>query len=291
MIRAGYVALIGKPNVGKSTLLNALVGQKISIVSAKPQTTRRRILGVMHGDGFQIAFLDTPGVHEAHTTLGKHMIDQARDALGSVDLALVVCDVSRKPDEGDQRIATMVVGHVPVLLALNKMDKLPPELVVPHVESYHKLFGTEKSMMTTATTKINLDKLAKLVADELPLGDPLFDEDTVTDAPLRFLAAELIREKVLQATKQEVPHATGVIVTDWVEENGRTSIRADIIVEKPGQKAIIIGKGGQFLKQVGTAARLEIEALTGTHVFLELYVKVREGWRMNPRLVREIQEG
>jgi GTP-binding protein Era len=288
--RAGYIAMIGKPNVGKSTLLNALIGHKLSIVSSKPQTTRRKLLGVMHGDGFQIAFIDTPGVHDAHTTLGRHMIDEAREALGAVDLALVVCDASKRPDESDQRIAQMVVGQLPIYLCLNKMDKLRPEMVVDHVEAYQKLFKTEANMLTIATQGVNLEKLVAELVERLPEQEPMFDEDTFTDAPMRFLAAELIREKVLVATKQEVPHATAVVVTDWQDGKDLVEIRAEIVVEKSGQKAIIIGKKGQFLKQIGMAARQEIEEMVGKKVFLDLYVKVREDWRMNPRLVRELQD-
>jgi len=290
MYKAGYVAMIGKPNVGKSTLLNALVGQKVSIVSSKPQTTRRKVLGVMHGDGFQIAFIDTPGVHDAHTTLGKVMVDEARDALGSADFALVVCDASKRPDEADTRIAQMVVGQIPIFLVLNKMDKLRPEMVVTHVEAYQHLFKTEDYMLTTATQGVNLDKLTDEIVARLPESEPLYDEDTFTDSPMRFIAAELIREKVLLATKQEVPHATAVVVTEWLEEDGRVEIRAEIVVEKQGQKAIIIGKKGQFLKEIGTQARHEIEAMIEKPVYLDLFVKVREDWRMNPRLVRELQD-
>ncbi len=290
MFKAGYVAMIGKPNVGKSTLLNALVGQKVSIVSAKPQTTRRKMLGVMHGDGFQIAFIDTPGVHDPHTTLGKHMVDEAREALSGVELALIVCDCSKRPEEADTRIAQMVVGQVPIFLVLNKMDRLRAEMVVPHVEAYQALFKTEEYMMTIATQGVNLDKLTDIIVSRLPECEPLYDEDTFTDSPMRFIAAELIREKVLIATKQEVPHATAVVVTEWLEENGRVEIRAEIVVEKQGQKAIIIGKKGQFLKQIGTQARHEIEAIIEKPVYLDLYVKVREDWRMNPRLVRELQD-
>lgn len=290
MFKAGYVALIGKPNVGKSTLLNALVGQKLSIVSARPQTTRRSIMGVMHGEGFQIAFVDTPGIHEPHTALARTMVDQAREALGRVELAVIVCDASKKPDEADQRIARMVVGQVPLFLALNKMDKLRPEMVMPTVEAYTGLYKVEDDyMLTIATQGVNLGKLVEEIVSRLPEAEPMFDEDTLTDQPMRFLAAELIREKVLLATKQEVPHATAVLVTEWEEEEDLVTIRAEIVVEKQGQKAILIGKHGQFLKTIGTQARLEVEEMVGKRVFLDLHVKVREDWRMNPRMVREVQ--
>lgn len=289
--RCGAVALIGKPNVGKSTIVNALVGQKISIVSSRPQTTRRRVLGVVHGEGYQIILLDTPGIHEAHTALGRSMVEQAREALGGSDLAVVVCDASKKPDETDERIARLVVGQIQLYLVLNKMDKLRPEMVVPTVEAYCKLYKTEDYMLTTATQGLNLDKVVAAIVERIPEGEPAYDEDTVTDQPMRFLAAELVRERVLIATRQEVPHATAVIVTDWEETDDLATIRAEIIVEKQGQKAILIGKHGQFLKAIGTAARSEIEELVGKRVFLDLHVKVREEWRMNPRLVKEVQDG
>ena len=285
--------MLGKPNVGKSTLLNALVGQKVSIVSNKPQTTRRRVLGVVQGEDFQVAFIDTPGIHEPHTTLGRAMVESARQALDSVDAILYVADASKKPDEVDRQAARLVRPEGkplgPIVLCLNKMDLLAPEMVTSTLESYTKLFDPVEYMLTTATKGHNLDKLLKIIVDLLPDGEPLFPEDEYTDQPLRFIAAEIIREKVLQQTKQEVPHATAVHVDDWEEEEGLVRIRATIVVEKQGQKAILIGKHGQFLKGIGTAARLELQALLEQQVFLELYVKVREDWRMNPRMLQELE--
>jgi GTPase len=298
-MRAGMVAMVGKPNVGKSTLLNAFVGQKVSIVSDKPQTTRRRVLGIAQGENYQIAFLDTPGIHEPHTQLGRSMVDAARQSLGDVDLVLVVVDSSKRPDEIDKQIAALIappkeaagsLPKLPVLLCMNKMDKLRADMVQPQVEAFTRLFGTEDYMMTVATTGVNLEKLREMIVERLPEGDPLFPEDEFTDQPLRFMASELIREKVLTATRQEVPHATAVVVDEWEEgEDGIVHIAASIIVEKQGQKAIIIGRGGQFIRDVGTKARLEIEQLIGKQVFLDLHVKVREDWRMNPRMLREME--
>jgi len=287
------VAMIGKPNVGKSTLLNALVGQKVSIVSNKPQTTRRRVLGIAHGEDYQVAFIDTPGIHEPHTGLGKAMVEAARSSLSDIDLILYVADASKKPDEADKRIAELIKksAKAPVFLCLNKMDLLRAEMVISTVEAYQALFGLgdEDYMMTIATQEVHLGKLMEGIVARLPEGEPLFDEDTFTDQSMRFMAAELIREKVLVATRQEVPHATAVVVDEWTEEDGTVRIRAEIIVEKPGQRAILIGKQGQFLKKIGTEARLEIEKLIEKSVFLELFVKVREDWRMNPRLLHELQ--
>lgn len=291
--RSGIVAMVGKPNVGKSTIVNALVGQKVSIVSSKPQTTRRRVLGIVQGAGYQVALIDTPGIHEPHTTLGKAMVDAARQSLDGVDAVLYVADVSKKADAADKAIAKLVMPDgkpiAPILLCLNKMDLLPAEMVVPHTESYTKLFGTEEYMMTTATKGHNLDKLMAMVVEKLPEGPPLYPEDEYTDQPMRFLVSEIIREQVLRQTREEVPHATAVVIDEWTDENGLTRISASIVVEKQGQKAILIGKHGQFVKQVGTGARLEIEKLVEGKVFLELFVKVRDDWRMNPRMLRELE--
>jgi len=292
--RFGLIALIGRPNVGKSTLVNALVGQKVSIVSSKPQTTRRRVLGIVQGDGYQIGLVDTPGIHEPHTQLGKAMIDSARQALGDVDAVLAVVDGSKRPDEGDGRIAEMLrkaVPETPILLCLNKMDKLKPEFVVPHVEAYQKLFGTEPYMLTTAVAGHNLDALLEMLVEASPEGEPRFDPDDFTDQSSRFLVSELIRERVLTGTREEVPHATAVRIDDWDESGEVLRIGASLIVEKPGQRAILIGRGGQFLKQLGSDARLEIEETLGRKVYLELHVIARENWRQNPRMLREMEYG
>lgn len=290
--RFGLVALIGKPNVGKSTIVNALVGQKVSIVSSKPQTTRRRVLGIVQGEDYQIGLVDTPGIHEPHTRLGKSMVDSARQSLGDVDVVLAVCDASKKPETEDEQIAAMLdraAPDIPRVLCLNKMDKLKPEFVMPHVEAYTKLFKTEEYMFTTATTSENLDKLVDLILPTLPEGKARFGKDEYTDQSSRFLVAELIRERVLQQTREEVPHATAVRIEEWEEGDDITRIGASIIVEKPGQRAILIGKGGQFLKKIGTEARLEIEELVGRKVFLDLHVVARENWRQNPRMLQEME--
>jgi len=292
--KAGYVAMIGKPNVGKSTLLNHLVGQKVSIVSNKPQTTRRRVLGIASGDNYQIAIIDTPGVHEPHTRLGRSMVDQARSALGDIDLILYVTDISKMPNEEDKEIARMLrtpegEKAIPRVLCFNKMDLLRADQVVDHVEAYCKLIGTEDYMMTSATKNQNVDKLIEMILEKLPIGERMFDEDEFTDQSSRFMAGELVREKILVATRQEIPHATAVFVEEWEDTGDLVRIHATIYVEKSSQRAIIIGKKGEFLKKIGTEARQEIEALLGKRVFLELFVKVSEDWRMNPRVLRELE--
>ena len=322
--KAGVVALIGKPNVGKSTLLNHLVGQKVSIVSNKPQTTRRRVLGIATTDDYQIAFIDTPGIHEPHTRLGRAMVEQARTALSDVDLMLYVTDVSRMPNEEDKEIARLLKPFIskdeggrmkdeggnakaskskksepssfipppssfPLLLCLNKMDILRADQVVEHVEAYCKLLGTEDYMLTSATKGSNIDKLVDMILKYIPEGPSMYAEDEFTDQSSRFMSAELVREKILQATRQEIPHATAVLVEDWEDKEDLVHIRATIFVEKASQRAILIGKHGEFLKRIGTQARLEIESLIGKRVYLELFVKVRLDWRMDPRVLQELE--
>ncbi len=318
--RSGMVALIGKPNVGKSTLLNRIVGQKVSIVSNKPQTTRRRVMGIVNGAGYQIVFIDTPGIHEAHTTLAKSMVEQARGALADVDAILVVADGSHHPGEVDKQIAKLVVpttrAEEPsaevdqaseagteiaasasgrpadgphLLLCLNKMDLLKAEDVERNVAAYTALYPTEKYMLTTANRGHNVDRLVEMIVQVLPEGDPMYPEDEFTDQSSRFLVGELVREKILQATRQEIPHATAVLIDNWEAEGDLVRIEATIIVEKASQRAIIIGKGGTFLKKIGTEARAEIEELLGQRIFLGLHVKVQEGWRMNPRVLQELE--
>lgn len=293
--RAGYVALVGRPNVGKSTLLNAVVGQKVSIVSDKPQTTRRRVVGISHGkqtdgSGYQIAFIDTPGIHEPHNRLGRAMVESARAALGDADMVLAVVDSSVQLSEAEERIGQMVrAAGLPTLLCLNKMDLLKAEFVQKNTDQYTATFGAEDSMLTIATKGENLDHLVELIVSRLPERPPIFAADEYTDQTARFLTSELVREKILQATRQEIPYAVAVRIDQWEEEEKRTFIRATIVVEKASQRAILIGKSGSFIKTVGTAARGEIEKLIGRNVFLELFVKVEEGWRQNPRLLHELE--
>ncbi|HCE00855.1 MAG TPA: GTPase Era [Armatimonadetes bacterium] len=295
--KSGRVALIGKPNAGKSTLLNQIVGQKVSIVSNKAQTTRKRVVGILTTDEFQIAFVDTPGVHEPHTRLGRAMVEAARTSLSDVDLIVFVADGSKRPDEDDAEIIRMVQSvpkpkQVPVLVCINKMDRLRPEHVQKTVDHYVNALGAVDFMLTTALDGTNVDKLVGQIVERLPEGPPLYDPDDFTDQSARFMAAELVREKILNATKQEVPHATAVVVEAWEEPEDPTgvlAISASIIVEKQSQKAILIGHQGRFIKTIGTKARQEIEELLGRKVYLELFVKVREGWRMNPRMLQELE--
>lgn len=297
-MKTGTVALIGKPNVGKSTLVNQIVGQKVSIVSNKPQTTRRRVLGISTTADYQVIFIDTPGVHEPHTQLQKAMVEHARAALSDVDLILFVVDGAHHPGEDDKEIAKLVRDAstiqdadkpIPVTLCMNKMDQLKAENVQAFVDAYTKLAGTEEYMLTTATVGRNVDKLMELIVAHMPEGEALFPEDEFTDQSSRFLVGELIREKILNATRQEVPHATAVLVDEWEDEEGLLRIGASVYVEKASQRGILIGKQGQFLKQIGTDARKEIEHLLERKVFLQINIRVREDWRMNPRMLQELE--
>jgi GTPase len=289
--RFGHVAVLGKPNVGKSTLINALVGHKVSIVSSKPQTTRKRVMGILTEPDYQIAFIDTPGIHEPHNRLQRGMVEQARGALDGIDAILVVVDGSRRYDEMDESIAKMVrvLKGVPIVLCMNKMDRLKPDHVMQNSEDYCRIFGTEDYMLTTALREVNLDKLIEIILAKLPERSPFYPEDEFTDQSARFIAAENIREKILLKTREEIPHATAVVIEGWEErEDGLAHINASIIVDKSSQRGILIGKQGSFLKEIGTEARLEIEELLGQRVFLELHIRVQEGWRQNPRILHEL---
>lgn len=295
--RAGVVAVVGRPNVGKSTLVNSLVEHKVSIVSSKPQTTRRRALGIATRPEAQVVFVDTPGLHQAHNRLGRALNESARQSLDSIDMILVVVDGSRPPNKEDESVAQMLdsgncfppKGKAPIVLCLNKMDKLKPENVERHFDLYGKLFRTDQIILTSFLKKQNTDVLWNVIVSHLPEGDNLYPEDEFTDQSMRALAAEIIREKALLLTRAEVPHALATTVEEWEEHEGRTHIAAVILVERDGQKAIVIGRKGSMLKQIGTEARLEIEELIGGPVYLEIFVKVRDEWRSNPRILRELE--
>lgn len=297
--KSGIVALVGKPNTGKSSLTNLLVGQKVSIVSDKAQTTRHRIIGVATTDEYQIVLVDTPGIHKPHTQLGKILNETAQSSIEGADALVIMVDASKKVDKEDEAIATMLkqthwIGadgraKPNVILCLNKMDVLRAIDVEDRYESFTKLFGTENLMMTSVTKNQNVNKLIEMILEHFPTGPMLYPEDEITDQPVRRLAAELVREKVLRLTRQEIPHAVATIVDDWEEERNLVRIAMSIIVEKDGQKAILIGKRGEMLKRIGTEARLEIADIVGKNVFLELFVKVRTDWRQNPRMLHELE--
>ena len=281
--RSGFVSLIGRPNAGKSTLLKALVGQKVAIVADKPQTTRTSIQGVLTLPEAQIVFADTPGIHKADTPLNKRLMDTVRGALEERDLLLFVADATRKFNEDDRRAIDIARRHkTPVVLVLNKIDLLKDKAhLLPLIEEYKAVFEFAEYVPVSSVKKIGLDQLRAVILKYLPTGPAYFPEDYVTDQPERFLAGELIREKVLLATRQEVPHAVAVTVDRWEETPKITRIYATIHLERDGQKAIVIGSGGSMLKQIGTQARQEMERLFEVKIYLDLHVHVQPGWRQN----------
>jgi GTP-binding protein Era len=281
---SGFVSLVGRPNAGKSTLLNALVGQKVAIVADKPQTTRVSIQGVLHLPEAQVVFMDTPGIHKADTSLNKRMMDTVRAALEERDLLLFLADAAQPFGEGDRRAVDVLrKTATPVILVLNKIDLLHDKAgLLPLIERYKAVYEFADYVPVSAAKGDGLDVLKKAILERLPEGPAYFPEDHVTDQPERFLAAELIREKVLLATRQEVPHSVAVNVDHWEETPRITRVFATIRVERPGQKAIIIGSKGAVLKRIGTQARQEIERLFGIKLFLDLHVRVEPGWRTRP---------
>jgi GTP-binding protein Era len=280
--RSGFVALVGRPNVGKSTLLNRLVGTKVAIMSDKPQTTRHRITAVLHRPEAQIVFLDTPGIHRPHHLLGEYMLRAARQALDGVDAACLVVDAtSPLPGGGDRYVAQLLRGaEAPVFLSVNKVDAVDPEVLPAVLGAYGRLGRFAAVLPLSALHGDGVEDLIRALVAVLPEGPAYFPEDAVTDRPEQFLMAELIREQVFHLTRDEVPHATTVELDEVTRRNGGTLyVAATIYVERESQKGIVIGRGGQMLGSIGARARAEIEALLGSHLFLDLRVKVRENWR------------
>jgi len=279
--KSGFVSLVGRPNAGKSTLLNALVGQKVAIVADKPQTTRTSIQGVLTTPEAQIVFVDTPGIHKADSQLNKRLMNTVRASLEERDLLLFLVDSTRAFTVEDRRALDMAIKtETPVVLVLTKVDLLPDKgKLLPLIEQYKHLHHFTDFVPVSSTKRVGLDELRKVILDRLPEGPAYFPEDYVTDQPERFLAAELVREKVLQVTRQEVPHSVAVMVDRWEEGPSLTRIYATIRVERPGQKTIVIGKKGAVLVKIGTLARVEMEKLFGVKIYLDLHVRVQPGWR------------
>ncbi len=289
--KSGFVAIVGKPNVGKSTLVNAYVGAKIAIVSNKPQTTRRVIRGILTRPDAQIIFVDTPGIHKPLHQLGRVMVEAAMRAVDDVDVVVFLVDGSRMPGEEDVRIGRMLSERcrAPVLLALNKMDLLKPENVQAVTEAFWALVKYDDWMRLSATRGDNRDQLLDQILARLPEGPELYPADQVTDQNLQAIVAELIREQVLLNTRQEIPHSVAVAIEQWEERRADLAhIAATIYVERESQKGIVIGAGGAMLKKIGQSARKEIEEWVGHQVFLELWVKVWEKWRERESSLREL---
>jgi len=282
--RSGFIAIVGRPNVGKSTLLNALLGQKIAAVSPKPQTTRKRQLGILTADKYQLVFVDTPGIHSPRHKLGNFLNQEAEQSLEGVDVVLWLVDSSVKPTDEDKQIGLLLSKlprRTPLVLAANKMDLIPAEVLNRNLETYQALVKKEASPIAiSATHDLNLKELVELLVSFSPFRAPEFEEDQVTDSYERDIAADLIREACLNNLREEVPHGVGVRIDDFKErENGMLYIAATIFVERNSQKGILIGEGGTMMKAIGSAARKEIEEMGGRKVFLELRAKVLKDWR------------
>jgi GTP-binding protein Era len=287
--RAGFVAIIGRPNAGKSTLLNRYVGQKVAIVTSKPQTTRNRIQGIVTRPEGQIVFIDTPGLHEAHTVLNRQMMREVAAALEGIDVLLMMVDASATQPHADQLLldkAKRFEGKA--ILALNKTDRVPKPKLLPLLEAFSKAFPFAALVPISALKGNGCEELLAEILKQLPEGVRFFPEDQVTDQPERFLASEIVREKAIQLTYHEVPHALRVMIDKFEETPKILRIEATLNVERDSQKKILIGKKGEMLKKVGTEARKELETLLGTKIYLGLFVKVAPGWRDNPQQVREL---
>jgi GTPase len=289
--KAGYVAIIGRPNVGKSTLLNRLLGQKVSIVSPRPQTTRNRILGIKSLRGAQIVFLDTPGIHRSEQLFNREMVRAALKTIDEADLILWMVD-AEAPETPDDLSILDELGRAkrPVFLLINKVDRVAKGLLLPIIDRFRERLPFREIVPISATAGDNVDTLEALLVRDLPEGQPFFPEDQLTDRHERFVIGELIREQAFHLLRQELPYAVAVTVERVREGDGadRVDVAATIHVEKASQKGIVIGAGGQMLKQIGQRSRREIEALLGRHVDLRLWVKVREAWRRDARALREL---
>jgi GTPase len=287
--KSGFVSLIGRPNAGKSTLLNALTGEKLAIVSEKPQTTRTTIQGVVNLPAAQIVFMDTPGIHKSPTLFNKRMMETVRTALEDRDVLLYVADASIPFSVADAEAVSALRNLSPVLLLANKIDRVQDKRqLLPLIEQYKSIREFAEYIPVSALTGEGLDRVRDAIVTRLPAGPAYFPTNHLTDQPERFLAAELIREQILRSTRQEVPHSVAVLIERWEDSWKITKIAATIYVERDGQKAIVIGAGGAALKKIGTLARYEIEKMVGHKVFLELFVKVQKDWRESPEFLNAI---
>lgn len=287
--RSGYITLLGPPNAGKSTLLNALLGEKISITSKKPQTTRNRILGVLHRPTAQMVFLDTPGVHASVKTMNRRIVSAAIATLSEADLVVFMVDLAARDPESE----ALLLDHLPsarrpVLLALNKTDRVPKETTLAAIAEWSPRYAFCDIMPISALKGSQVEDLVAAMERQLPPGPPFFPEDSITDQPMRFIAAEMIREKAFRLTGEEIPYAVAVTVDDFTEEpeRRRVTIHATIHVERESQKGIVIGRGGAKLKEIGTAARGDIERMMGAKVFLKLFVRVQKNWTRDTKALR-----
>ncbi len=287
--KSGFVSIIGRPNVGKSTLLNNFLGMKLAIVSPRAQTTRNRIQGIYTTETEQIIFIDTPGIHKPKNELGNVMNEFAYSALDGTDLILMLVDASCEIGEGDKYIIEQLSKvKIPVILVLNKVDLVTDQVVLMNnINSYKDAYNFAGGITLSATEGFNIDKLKDMIVERLEVGPMYYPEDQVLDLPERFVVAEIIREKVLLKTKEEIPHSVAVTIESFKEKSKMIEINATIIVERSSQKMIVIGKGGQMIKSIGTDARRDIVKFLNQKVYLELFVKVEENWRNNKKYLKE----
>jgi GTPase len=287
--RSGFVAVIGRPNAGKSTLVNALVGAKVSIVTTVAQTTRNRILGIVHRPEAQLVLMDTPGIHKPHHRLNEQMMRFVRQALEERDLVLFIVDAAQRFGRGDHFAIELLKQYKPkTILLLNKIDLIRKPTLLPLMDRYSKLFDFEEIIPVSALHGEGLEETLKEAIRRLPEGPEYFPRDAYTDQPERFLAGEIVREKVIQHTRQEIPYSTAILIEQFREEGSLTRIEATVVVERDSQKPILIGEGGKQIKQIGTAARLELERIFPPKVFLQLTVKAEPDWRDDQTLVRSL---
>ena len=287
--RSGFVSVVGRPNVGKSTLVNRLVGQKVAIVSDKPQTTRNRILAVVNRPGGQIVLFDTPGIHKPMHRMNERMVEAAVKSVGQVDLVLWLADVTEEYGPGDRHVRDVLrQSGRPVMLGLNKIDAAPKPKILPVIEQYRGLMDFVEIVPVSALKGDNVDLLAERLLAHLPEGQPLYPEDFLTDQPERFFVAEMVREQVLRLTREEIPYTTGVLIDSFKEDGPLVRIQATILVERESQKGILIGRGGAMMKAIGTDARKQIEEFLGTRVYLGLFVKVKDRWREDAKVLEEM---
>lgn len=288
--RSGFVTLMGRPNVGKSTLLNRIIGQKIAIMSDKPQTTRNKIQGVFTDQDAQIIFIDTPGIHKPKHKLGEYMVKQAQSALGEVDCILYIYDISQEFGPGEEYILQLLEGvQTPVILVINKIDLVAKETLLPFIEQMSERFSFDEIVPVSAVTGENTERLLEVIKEYLPEGPQYYPEEMVTDQPEQFIMAEIIREKVLQLTREEIPHSVAVKIENLIQRSrDLVYVGAVIYLERDSQKGIVIGKQGRLLKQIGQLSRQEIENLLGSRIFLDLRVKVKPGWRRREEDLRSL---
>lgn len=291
MAKAGTVAFVGRPNAGKSTLMNRLLEEKLAIVSDKPQTTRHRIVGILSGDRGQMVFYDTPGIHRPLHRLNRQMVRYALDAMNDADVVCLLTDVSEKFGKGEAYMLDLVgKAEGPRVLVLNKADKVKKPDILPRIEQYAKTGLFEEIVPLSAKSGLNCDRLLDVLWNLLPEGAPMFDPELLTIHPERFLVAERIREKVLSLTTEELPFTTAVVIERWEEDEEKNLVRlyASILVERPGQKKIVVGHQGQMIKAIGTAARQDLEEFLGRRVYLDLHVKVEPDWRENRAVLQAL---